>query len=654
MSFRNPLLLAGIAAAVLPIVLHLLGRAWARPLPWGATMFLHGDAGDVAAGRFRDRMLLILRCVAVAILAIALARPVSAEADAADAGKVVILVLDASPSTEHAEQSTPRFELIRRAALDRLQLLKQGDQAALVVLGLGYPADVALTPDRQAVVSQIVSLAPGPLPADLAEGERRARAMLTDNAIEGGEIDLIADRQRGTWEPLRQTANDTTAGGPRVVAMPMGSTRNDNAWIDSIELQNPPAIAGRPARFAINLCNDGDVPQGELTLRLSPGRGQASTGSVAIDAHGRSQVFRTVVPDRAGSAIFTATLSPTGMPDDDTVRQSMDVLPVPRVKFIGANEATTNPTTSPASRFSDTDVAVLSDAAPDLATLAAVEQFVAGGGGLLIAPGPSLTPAAWNQRFWKGGFGLAPVAAADVAIEKKAWPADVAPFVLPGGDAIDWTNLPVRRYWRFVPGGNEAVVARVNGDPLIIERRFGRGRVTTLAVPLDGQWTVDGKLMTYRGLIDVLAPRLIDRPVNRNVDVGVPLESVLRLGRDRNVTVTRPDGRVDRINLTVVGGQGVFRYTRTDLPGRYTVRGADQPADDWFVRPDPAESRLSLLDDTHLAAVLGKTSIDLHSNPQTRPRDESSQSIGLITALAVMLAVEMLITNIYLPRRERA
>ncbi|MDB5328718.1 MAG: hypothetical protein JWM57_4287, partial [Phycisphaerales bacterium] len=358
--------------------------------------------------------------------------------------------------------------------------------------------------------------------------------------------------------------------------------------------------------------------------------------------------------DRAGSAVFTATLSPTGMPDDDTVRQSMDVLPPPRIQFIGPSNATTGATTRPSGLFADTDVAVLTDAAPDLATLSAIEQFVAGGGGLLIAPGKSLTTAAWNQRFWKSGFGLAPVAAADVAIEKTAWPADVASFALPAGDAIDWTNRPVTRYWRFVPGGGESVIARINNDPLVIERRFGRGRVTTVAVPLDGQWTVGGNPATYRGLIDVLAPRLVDRPIIRNVDVGVPLESVLRLGRDRSVTVTRPDGRADRISLTVVGGQGVFRYTRTDLPGRYTVRGADQPADDWFVRPDPAESNLSLLDDTQLAALLHNTSVDFRASPAAPPRHESSRSIGLIAALGVLLAVEMLITNVYLPRRERA
>jgi hypothetical protein len=645
MTFANPLLLAGLAAAVLPVVLHLLGRARARTLPWGATLFLQADPGESMVGRLRDRLLLALRCLAIALLAIALARPDTAASAAAAAGEVVILIVDASPSTLHPETSTTRFELIRRAALQRLSRLKQGDQAGLVVLGVATSADIGLTPDLQAIATQLLYLSPGPLPADLAEGERRARVMLNDNAVDGGEIDLIADRQRATWESIQQMADPGVAS--RVVAMPVGSTRNENAGIESIELLNPPAIAGRPARFAITLRNDGDVPQGQLSLRLSPGRGEADTGVVAIDARSKTKAFRTVTPQRPGSAIFTATLAATGTPDDDVVRQSIDVLAPPRVRRVGANDATTQPVNP----FADADVLLIDGVLPDLATLAAVERFVAGGGGLLIAPGPGASPSTWNVRFWKSGFGLSPFAAGDVQTDRLMLPEQVAPLLWPSANQPNWTQLGLTRHWVWASTPGETVLARLGNDPLILERRFGRGRVTTLAFPLSGRWTAGGDAGSYRGLADELVSRLIDRPVNRNVDIGVPLESTFKVGRDRFLVMTRPDGRTDRVNLVVSGEQAVFRYTRTDLPGRYTVRGLDRPTEDWFVRPDPNEANLSLLTDGELAGLIRPTGVQLQDPQSAEIRGQNAPAVVLLALVGGVLGMEMWLSGRFLPRR---
>jgi hypothetical protein len=40
MMFDHPIMLAGLGGAVIPLVLHLLGRARYRSVEWGAMMFL--------------------------------------------------------------------------------------------------------------------------------------------------------------------------------------------------------------------------------------------------------------------------------------------------------------------------------------------------------------------------------------------------------------------------------------------------------------------------------------------------------------------------------------------------------------------------------------------------------------------------------------
>lgn len=76
MLFRNPWLLAGLAGVLIPVILHLIRRQAAKPYDWGAMRFL---LDTVVARRRRmeweDFLLMIVRCLLIALLVLAVARP---------------------------------------------------------------------------------------------------------------------------------------------------------------------------------------------------------------------------------------------------------------------------------------------------------------------------------------------------------------------------------------------------------------------------------------------------------------------------------------------------------------------------------------------------------------------------------------------------
>src|SRR5689334_7724547 len=103
-GFVNPALVAGLAAAALPLLIHLLNRQRHKPVRWAAMRFV------LAAYRKTRRrvelenlLLLLLRMGAVALLALALARPFTGRdsplASLTDTRRVVVLVIDGSAST---------------------------------------------------------------------------------------------------------------------------------------------------------------------------------------------------------------------------------------------------------------------------------------------------------------------------------------------------------------------------------------------------------------------------------------------------------------------------------------------------------------------------------------------------------------------------
>ncbi len=76
MLFLNPWLLAGLVAATIPIIIHLVRQQAAKPVNWGAMRFLF-DTISVRRRKmeWEDLLLMAARCLLLALVAVAVARP---------------------------------------------------------------------------------------------------------------------------------------------------------------------------------------------------------------------------------------------------------------------------------------------------------------------------------------------------------------------------------------------------------------------------------------------------------------------------------------------------------------------------------------------------------------------------------------------------
>src|SRR3954468_21086708 len=173
--FLNVLMLTGLGAAVVPLVLHLLSRARYRTVEWGAMLFLQGsDARQRQSRRFNQLLLVVVRTAMVALLALALARPVVSRSwvgGAAQPGKLTAaIVLDCSASMAYDENGgRTRFDLARAAARQVLAGLRRGDEAILVLAGAGDESEQDLRPtsELRSIDARLSSLQPSSGKADL-------------------------------------------------------------------------------------------------------------------------------------------------------------------------------------------------------------------------------------------------------------------------------------------------------------------------------------------------------------------------------------------------------------------------------------------------------------------------------------------------------
>src|SRR5262245_47260932 len=120
MSFLNPILLGGLLAISVPIIIHLLNRRRFQTVVWAAMRFIQASVEkNQKRMRIEDLILLALRCLLVALLALALARPaiLSDASDMFGQSKVTaVIILDHSRSMGMSDGTGTRLDKARKAA----------------------------------------------------------------------------------------------------------------------------------------------------------------------------------------------------------------------------------------------------------------------------------------------------------------------------------------------------------------------------------------------------------------------------------------------------------------------------------------------------------------------------------------------------------
>ena len=113
MNFLAPGMLFGAAAVAIPIAIHFFFRARHRIVPWAAMKFLLESIEQTSRRlRFQELLLLLVRCLVLAVLAFAMARPMTSSVRGSGRGDAVdaVFVMDTSYSMGASDGAVTRFE----------------------------------------------------------------------------------------------------------------------------------------------------------------------------------------------------------------------------------------------------------------------------------------------------------------------------------------------------------------------------------------------------------------------------------------------------------------------------------------------------------------------------------------------------------------
>ncbi len=657
-GFGNPWMLLGLAGVAVPIVIHLLNRLRQRRIDWAAMELLR-RAMVLRSRRLRieDLLLLALRCLAIVLIALAMARPSLRFAAARYLGTGehvgAVIAVDGSYSMGHRPGVASRFDQAVETAGHLTGALSPGDPVSLVLMGRRPRVllrNTGLEPQR--VHDRLAEAEPLPEPLAIGPCLERLALLAAETRAPVRECYLITDAQAVTWSRLsdkaRQILTDLSRE-TRIFLLPTPPDTGENLALARLELVSGSLRTGRVARFAAEVVNHGTRPRRGVAVSVLVG--DAARDQAVIDEIAPGQAVTVPLFVRfmeAGPARVTARIGQDALEADNRHRAVARIRDRVRVLLVDGDPSETlwrsetgylaaalAPKPEPGrpgsvevdvvpwsalteKRLVDFDVVVLANL-PDVRPthVNALFDFVRTGGGLVAFLGDQVNPVLLNARMKHAGEALLPAAVDEaMAPSGEGAPLAVADAAHPLAAAVD--GLPdallgrsrVRRLFRVTPAPEARSILAVAGTdpaaPLLVEKQVGLGKVLLCTTSADRAWTNLPVHPAYPILLHEALTYLTTRSHERPVVVGDPLVMpVVEREERRSVTVRDPAGEPTTVQVTQSDGRRLVRYERTDAPGFYelTVEEGAEPVV-LAVNPDARESDVKVLPPDRLRKAL--------------------------------------------------
>lgn len=641
MTWLFPLYLLGGAAIIGPILLHLRRRPPQDRVEFSSLMFLDAQTPmPVSNRRLENWLLLLLRCLALLLLALMFARPLwrSENEDAVSQNQATVLLLDRSASMQRGDL----WKQAITAATQRLEKISLTDRLAVATLDRetkllwSFDQDNISASSRLAALkSQLAAMKPGWASTDLGQALVDAAGWFGSAQGLSGlkkRVVLITDFQEGArLDALRGMV------WPENIAVEVVRVEAPNAdnFTLSLAASTEESLHGQSdaPTTRVRLSNTRDSKASDFKLAWDKGTEAPTTGYLPP---GASRVLS--LPGTTG----TLNLTGDAWDFDNRIYIAPSQPKAVKIIFIG-DEKTRSEAASPLFYLSRA-LQPTPSLRPELTIVPETAQSLPAGTELVFISGARLSsPLAQRLRALaeKGGLVIAVATPEMNAQDLEALTgisgiqSDVSdkpdstddyqmlaevqtthPLFRPFADERlrDFTKL---HFWKHrkltLPKDSPLeVLARFDqGDSAILARSLGKGRVVLLT---SGWHPADSQLALSTKFVPLLYGWLEAAGFRNEQSASLLVGDVLPL--DGATSITTPNGQT----LTPKPGDTI----RAELPGVYTL-GKDHLV---AVNIAPEEGRITPMDLTKLRELgVRVEDVDVDDTTSTKAEDKERLAI---------------------------
>jgi hypothetical protein len=537
MTFLNPLYLIALAAAAIPILLHLLNLRKTRVVEFSTLTFLKElQRSRIRKLKIRQWILLALRTLIIVFLVLAFTRPALRGSYSFLPGTAartsVVIVLDDSYSMTSSDDEGQLFKQAKAKAAAILDMLRPGDEAAMIRISDARRENRQFTVALGALRRELDAAEPSYLHVGVGEALTAASALLQKSVNVNREVYVLTDGQRSQFRDGGTHPPTLFDNSVKVFLLPLGARAPENTALVDLTVENSLFEKGQPVQLRAGILNDGDTPISSGIISLFVNGERVVQKTVDVAPGGRASVELTFLPQSTGFLSGMVELEDDALPEDNRrcfsvfIPENLRVLLGPSTGIDAAiAKLALRPAVgenSPAGENSPTGFTL--DAA-DRSTLqsAALSRYDA-----VVLLGASALPASFLQRladYVKDGGGALLLPDADGKTEDFARVLLPA-FGLPSAEGVagsiggrnsqgafstvDFDHPLFRGMFRMPDPtkkpeiespqlfaqlrlrGSEAsrvVIGSSAGGPFLLDHRYGNGRVLVLAVSTAPSWS---------------------------------------------------------------------------------------------------------------------------------------------------------------------
>jgi len=689
LEFASPSMLFGLGAASIPIIIHLLHKRRYQETSWAAMRFLM-EAARKQSRRLRWEQLIVLlvRCLAVMLLAMAFSRPFFENAFSSVTGRPprhLIVVIDESYSMGHLGGSETRFEQGKEAVRQLIKGSVSGDGYSLISLSNGGQSDLIAPTFRQdSFLAELDRILVTELPIDLNGAFARLESLLIESPQpQEKEILIVSDFQQKDWSPTgskRQNLETRLARiadeNVRFTLVNVGEGMLENLAISDLKVEPQPVLIGQESTITATIQSFGGQPLENLAVELLVDDRSIASQTINEPNQESTQVIFRHNWQSAGPKSIVVKLVNDRLEADNqrfqvvTVRDAIPVLIVEghpagslreqsshylrtaleTVMHPASNEPLFNITVTDLSGLIDLSVqnyevivlCNLSGLSRTQATM--LRRHLSSGGGLLLIHGDQTDAQSWNAQldFLSDQTWPTTLQEPDPSNE-SVWgflttelnhPV-VKPFAGNPGTGLDAAIVWQRAPWTIEEKDRVATILSFDdGKPAMVEVILPVGRCVQMALACDAS---SGSWAPLNGSFPPIAIELIRYlSVDQNADsrslVGQPLKGLLPPDQFiPEITVTDPAGKTTKIEPTLLSSQNPLRGWEFDENWNSGIYHVDfgqpsLPRKLIAVNVDPQEGNLTPTDQKQMERELFK-------NPQLNLRVAPTVNNGEMTTL---------------------
>lgn len=527
MSFLSPLFLFAVAAVGLPLIIHLLNLKKPQKVAFSTLAFFKElQKTTIRKIRIKRYLLLFVRLLAIACLALVLARPFLPPGLGGGDNKSAalnVVLLDNSVSMGRIGEKGP--------------LIEQGKQiiAELEASAKDIDRFIFQTTNGEEQFASVIGhsqLLRRLEQAEISNGgnylEQRLESLLSvlnDSPYENKRLFIISDGQLSQLSGISEIENV-----PRTITTTLfnlGEVSVQNTVIKSLETSSDMIGVGLPVVLSVNVQNQSEIPISNQFITLEFEGSIVGQYSISLSANAAQTFNFEVIPTTIGTATGKISLEGDEFVSDNTKYFSIQVPESREVLWVTSadqaiqdfsytqlvldasnqSDAQLNYQKIEIGEFESANIeafeAIIFDGVRSIPEFVfeRLQNFVQNGGGIVLFPSEQSDILSYNNFFELYNAGEFVGVVGDYASFNSIasgnqiqidHPIFTELFDSEENEQIRVTNPEIFYFYRFQPStspGGFNVITLNTGDPLIREKRFGDGRIMISAIGNDPGWS---------------------------------------------------------------------------------------------------------------------------------------------------------------------